>query len=57
MGLDVIAIDVERQPMAELNKAAGKLPIRTIQDDLLNFTEHSPAKIEIIVCMGDTLPI
>jgi len=29
--------------------------IVTIQDDLLNFTEHSPAKVEIIICMGDTL--
>ena len=41
--------------MAQLNKAVGKLPIRTVQDDLLNFTEHSPKKIELIVCMGDTL--
>ena len=54
-GFNVTAIDVSRNLLAELNKAAVKLPIRTIQDDLLNFAEHSPAKIEIIVCMGDTL--
>ena len=54
-GFNVTAIDVSRDLLAELNKTAGKLPIRTIQDDLLNFAEHSPGKIEIIVCMGDTL--
>jgi 2-polyprenyl-3-methyl-5-hydroxy-6-metoxy-1,4-benzoquinol methylase len=54
-GFNVTAIDVSRDLLAELNKTAGKLPIRTIQDDLLNFAEHSPAKIEIIACMGDTL--
>ena len=54
-GFNVIAIDVSSDLLAELNDTAGKLPIRTIQDDLLNFTEHSPLKIEIIVCMGDTL--
>jgi len=54
-GFNVTAIDVSRDLLAELKKTAGKLPIRTIQDDLLNFTEHSPVKIEIIVCMGDTL--
>jgi SAM-dependent methyltransferase len=54
-GFNVTAIDVSRNLLAQLKKTAGKLPIRTIQDDLLNFTEHGPAKIEIIVCMGDTL--
>jgi len=54
-GFNVTAIDVSRDLLAELNKTAGKLPIRTIQDDLLNFAEHSPAKIEIFTCMGDTL--
>jgi SAM-dependent methyltransferase len=54
-GFNVTAVDVSRGLLGELNKAAGRLPIRTIQDDLLNFAEHSPAKIEIIVCMGDTL--
>ncbi len=54
-GFNVTAIDVSRGLLQELNKTAGRLPIRTIQDDLLNFPEHIPAKIEIIVCMGDTL--
>ena len=55
VGFTVTAIDISRDLLAELKKAAGKLPIRTIQDDLLSFAEHSPANIEIIVCMGDTL--
>ena len=54
-GFNVTAVDVSCDLLAELNKTAGKLPIRTIQDDLLNFAKHSPANIEIIVCMGDTL--
>jgi len=54
-GFNVTAVDVSRDLLRELNIAAGRLPIRTIQDDLLNFAEHSPAKVEIIVCMGDTL--
>jgi SAM-dependent methyltransferase len=54
-GFNVTAIDVSRDLLAELNKTAGQLPIKTIQDDLLNFAEHCPAKNEIIVCMGDTL--
>ena len=54
-GFNVTAVDVSRDLLRELNIATGRLPIRTIQDDLLNFAEHSPAKVEIIVCMGDTL--
>jgi ubiquinone/menaquinone biosynthesis C-methylase UbiE len=54
-GFSVTAIDVSSKLLAQLNKTIGKLPIRTVQDDLLNFTEHSPKKIELIVCMGDTL--
>ena len=54
-GFQVTAIDVSRELLAELTKNAGRLPIRTIQDDLLNFVKHSPADVETIVCMGDTL--
>ena len=54
-GFEVTAIDVSSELLAQLNKTAGKLPITTVQDDLLNFTEYSPEKIELIVCMGDTL--
>ncbi len=54
-GFNVIALDTSHGLLGELKENAGSLPIVTIQDNLLNFTEHSPAKVEIIVCMGDTL--
>ena len=54
-GFRVIAIDVNRELLTELTDSAGKLPIRTIQDDLLNFGKYVSEGIEIIVCMGDTL--
>jgi 2-polyprenyl-3-methyl-5-hydroxy-6-metoxy-1,4-benzoquinol methylase len=54
-GFNVIALDTNRQLLAELKEKAGDLPIATIRDDMLNFVEHSPAEIEIIVCMGDSL--
>ena len=54
-GFNVTAIDVSRDLLAELRENAEGLSIVTIEDNLLNFTQHSPAKIEIIVCMGDTL--
>ena len=54
-GFEVTAIDVSHELLAQLTKIAGRLPIRTIRDDLLNFVNQSPAEIEIIVCMGDTL--
>jgi 16S rRNA G527 N7-methylase RsmG len=54
-GFNVIAIDQSHTLLAQLKKCAAGLPIVTIQDDLLNFTAYSPAKVETIVCMGDTL--
>ncbi len=54
-GFNVIALDTNRQLLAELKEKAKDLPIVTVKDDMLNFVEHSPAQIEIIVCMGDTL--
>ena len=55
IGFNVIALDTNRQLLSELKKTANGLPIVTVQDNMLNFVEHSPATIEIIVCMGDTL--
>ncbi len=54
-GFKVTAIDLSRELLTQLSKTAGTLPIKPIQDDLLNFVQYSPAEIEIIVCMGDTL--
>ncbi len=54
-GFKVIAIDICRDLLADLEKSAGELPIETIEDNLLNFSEHRPENTELIVCMGDTL--
>ncbi len=54
-GFNVIALDTNRQLLTELKEKAKDLPIVTVRDTLLNFGEHSPAEIETIVCMGDTL--
>ena len=55
LGFKVIALDTSHALLTELNQNAGDLPIVTVEDNLLNFAEHSPAKVEVIVCMGDTL--
>ena len=54
-GFKVIAIDISQDLLAELKKTASGLAIDTIEDDLLNFSEHRPGNTELIVCMGDTL--
>ena len=54
-GFSVIALDTNRQLLTELKAHAKDLPIVTVLDNMLNFVEHCPVEIEIIVCMGDTL--
>ena len=54
-GFRVTAIDTCPALLADLHKAAGQLPIRTIEDNLLDFRNHRLESIELIVCMGDTL--
>ncbi len=54
-GFNVIAIDTSRKLLAELKENAKQLPIATVRDNLLDFAKHSPAAIELAVCMGDTL--
>jgi len=54
-GFRVIAIDLSQDLLGELEARAHELPVETIRDDLLHFTGHIPEKIELIVCMGDTL--
>jgi 2-polyprenyl-3-methyl-5-hydroxy-6-metoxy-1,4-benzoquinol methylase len=54
-GFKVIAMDLSRDLLAELASHAAGLPIVTIEDDLSNVTEHVHQRVELIVCMGDTL--
>jgi SAM-dependent methyltransferase len=55
MGFEVIAIDLSPKLLAELNRRRDGLSITTVEDDLLNFTDHLQGKAELCVCMGDTL--
>ena len=55
LGYQVIAIDLSNQLLAELKENVKDLSIKIINDDLLNFSKHSPDTVELIVCMGDTL--
>ena len=54
-GFRVIAIDTCPALLSDLKKAAGELPIETIEGNLLNFRNQRPENIELAVCMGDTL--
>lgn len=55
LGHEVTALDFSADLLAHLRARAGALPVRAIQDDLLNFPLHLTAPADVIVCMGDTL--
>lgn len=55
LGFTVTAIDLEQKLLDELTKNSGKLNIKTIQDDLINFQQHIDNKPELIICMTDTI--
>jgi SAM-dependent methyltransferase len=55
IGFRVIAVDLSLTLLAELEENAGRLSIEIINDDLLTFSKHCPAPVELVVCMGDTL--
>ena len=54
-GFDVLAIDFCDDLLVELRGRAGELPVRTVCDDILQFTAHIDRPVNLIVCMGDTL--
>ncbi len=56
LGFRVTAIDLSQKLLDELKKNSAALPVTTVRDDLLNVAAHCPEKIELCVCMGDTLP-
>ncbi len=56
LGFKVTAVDLSRKLLDEPKGRRATLPISFIHDDLLNFAAHCPAPVELIVCMGDTLP-
>jgi len=54
-GFEVVAIDNCAGLLAELERASGDLPIRTIDDDLVAFRRHLSGPVDLVLCMGDTL--
>ena len=53
-GFDVVAIDNSVTLLDELNQNSKGLSINTVNDDLMNVSQHVK-KADAIVCMGDTL--
>jgi precorrin-6B methylase 2 len=55
IGFSVTAIDLEPKLLNELKENSDRLPIVTIQDDLMNFEQYIDKQPELIICMTDTL--
>ncbi len=54
-GYSVVAIDSCAVLLSQLRERATILPIRTIHDDMLNFTRYISDQAQLVTCMGDTL--
>lgn len=54
-GFAVTAIDQSETLLAELEARRAGLNITTARADLLDFAAHVPERLELAVCMGDTL--
>lgn len=54
-GFTVTAIDLDPGLLSELRVNAKGLPVRCIEGDLLEFDRALQDKVELIVCMTDTL--
>jgi SAM-dependent methyltransferase len=55
LGFSVVAVDFCEALLSELRDRAGDLPIRTIHDNILNFSKYVEEQAQAIICMGDTL--
>lgn len=55
LGFEVYAVDLNRQLLETLEQNARSLNVHVVEDDLLNYLEHTPQCAAVIVCMGDTL--
>lgn len=54
-GYSVVAVDTSPVLLEVLRGHVETLPVRTVEDDLLNFQMHLDAKAHLILCVGDTL--
>lgn len=55
IGFAVTAIDLSETLLAELEARRAGLNITTVRGDLLDFAGYVPERLELAVCMGDTL--
>lgn len=55
-GYNVVAVDLSAALLEQLTEHAQDVKVTTVCDDMLHFAQHCPPKIELAVCMGDTLP-
>jgi SAM-dependent methyltransferase len=55
LGCSVIAVDTSALLLEELKGHADALPIKAVEDDLLSFQRYLDSKVQLILCLGDTL--
>lgn len=55
LGFSIVAVDFCAALLSELSARAKYLPVRTVHDDILNFSKYVDEQAQVIVCMGDTL--
>ncbi len=54
-GFEVTAIDTSRKLLDELATLKNGLDITAVETDIMEFTDHISGRVELAVCMGDTL--
>jgi 16S rRNA G527 N7-methylase RsmG len=54
-GFSVTAVDLDRKLLDELIAHIGANAVSTVQDDLLNFDRYTEGRVELVVCMTDTV--
>jgi len=55
LGFSVVAVDFCAALLSEWSDRAKELSIQTVHDDILNFSKYVEDRVQLIVCMGDTL--
>lgn len=55
LGYSVIAIDFNRQLLAELKRNADGEPIEIVEDDIREIRKYSALNPDLILCCGDTI--
>ena len=55
LGFAVHAVDFNQQLLQELRSNTKGLSVTVVEDEIINFLEHTALEAEVIVCMGDTL--